>query len=250
MVVNAVKRKSGFKPKGDVITSSINMKKRGNLSSGQLAYLARKERMERAKLELERRKKEEALARLSSQLVGVSKALGVEIEELPPVQITPPEPVVEPKPESPSTPIVTPPNDPEDADDTKSAYQMLQDMRWVYRNVSGRKKLKDMMGDDKQFQFLVKELMKIETALMSAKVKAQATQEGNANGFFVIIKGLEDDKAAIARLAGERKLAGQSTIDLNQIEHALNPENMDKYVDPDQEGEKDKEVEIEGPERW
>ena len=89
--------------------------------------------------------------------------------------------------------IPTSPNSPDDANDAKSAYQMLQDMRWVYRNVRGRKKLKDMVdSDDKQFLFMVKELMKIETSLLSAKIR---TKEDNTVGgqqtVFVVLKGLD-----------------------------------------------------------
>lgn len=138
------------------------------------------------------------------------------------------------------TPEIT--NDPSDSDDTKSAYQMLQDMRWVYRNVKGRDKLKKLMADDKQFQFLVKELMKIETSLMAAKVRSQGSRDGNVNGFFVILKGLEDDKAVIEQMAKQR--GNSSAIDLAQVDHAMNPEATFEFE------EERKVEELEGPEGW
>jgi len=99
----------------------------------------------------------------------------------------------------------------------KSANQMLQDMRWVYRTLDGRKKLKKLVKeDDKQFVFMVKELMKIEASLLTAQIRKDGDLGGGGQqNFFVVLKGLEDVKVV--------KGADDKTIDLNQIQDALNP---------------------------
>jgi hypothetical protein len=111
----------------------------------------------------------------------------------------------------------------DETDDTKSANQMLQDMRWVYREVQGRRKLlKLIKSDDKQFVLMVKELMKIETALLSAKIRKEGDiGGGNNQNFFVVLKGLDDDKKVVQVM--------DKTIDMKQIENALNP-NAEEYV--------------------
>lgn len=81
-------------------------------------------------------------------------------------------------------------SDQKDQVDEKSAYEMLQDMRWVYRKVKGRKKLSELIeNDDKQFVFMVKELMKIESSLLNTRAKAK--DEPNDKMVFVVLKGLE-----------------------------------------------------------
>ncbi len=115
--------------------------------------------------------------------------------------------------------------------DAESAYQMLQDMRWVYRNVKGRTKLKQMvLDDDKQFVFMVKELMKIESALMSARVKKEEVSGANQQNFFVVLKGLDDDKKILESTQME------NTIDMKQITRALNPD--DTSYEPEEEENK------------
>lgn len=211
--------KAGNNQKGQSISDGVNTKKKGGLSAARMKKLK-----EGALLA----KQKEAMDAVN-QMKTIAGSMGIKPDDLPTPDI--------PNHSSPA-------NDPDDSDDSKSAYQMLQDMRWVYRNVSGRKKLKTMMADDKQFQFLVKELMKIETSLMAAKVRAQGQRggDGNSNGFFVILKGLEDDKAVIAQLAKQR---GESkTIDLAQIDHAMNPEATFEFE------EERKVEELEGPEGW
>lgn len=113
--------------------------------------------------------------------------------------------------------------------DAESAYQMLQDMRWVYRGVGGRSKLKAMVADDdKQFVFMVKELMKIESALMSARVKKEETSGGlNQRNFFVILKGLDDDRRILDSTQVDK------TVDMKQISRAINPDE-DSY-EPEEE---------------
>lgn len=113
-------------------------------------------------------------------------------------------------------------------DNEKSAIEMLQDMRWVYRQSGGRSKLKRLIkGDDKQFVFMVKELMKIEAALLAARIRKDGGGEGGGGrqNFFVILKGLEDDKVIMDSF--------NSKLDMKQIESATNPDT-EKYI-PDEE---------------
>jgi len=108
----------------------------------------------------------------------------------------------------------------EGEDDEKSAYQMLQDMRWVYRKVAGRKKLHNLMKeDDKQFLFMVKELMKIEAQLLSAQIRSKEDPQGQQQQtVFVVLKGLEEPPVVVA---------GDGAIDLKQVSAALTPEGKE-----------------------
>lgn len=107
--------------------------------------------------------------------------------------------------------------------DEPSAYQMLQDMRYVYRKVKGRKKLAELIeADDKQFVFMVKELMKIESQLMSAKIRAREDLNGTAQQtVFVVLKGLEDGPQILDVTPGDED------IDHKQIAAALTPEGAE-----------------------
>lgn len=111
-------------------------------------------------------------------------------------------------------------------EDEPSAYQMLQDMRYVYRKVKGRTKLAALIAsDDKQFVFMVKELMKIESQLMSAKIRAKEDLSGTAQQtVFVVLKGLEDDPRIL-----DVTPANEEDIDQKQISAALTPEGSE-YV--------------------
>ena len=113
------------------------------------------------------------------------------------------------------------PGEPKGEEDEQSAYQMLQDMRYVYRKVKGRKKLAALIAaDDKQFVFMVKELMKIEAQLMSAKIRAKEDLNGSAQQtVFVVLKGLEDGPKVLD--------IGSGDIDHRQISAALTPEGSE-----------------------
>jgi hypothetical protein len=114
---------------------------------------------------------------------------------------------------------------------TKSAYNMLQDMRWVYKNVRGRDKLKKLVkSDDRQFVTLVKELMKIETALLTAKLRQEATIKAQPvtenNQFFVVLKGLED--APVKQISGKGGVGGiggnsKGAIDIQALQRSTDP---------------------------
>ena len=108
-----------------------------------------------------------------------------------------------------------------------AAYQMLEDMRWVYRTLRGRTKLKKLVkGDDRQFVFMVKELMKIESALLSAKIRKEGDVGGvGQQNFFVVLKGLEDEKKFEVL---------DKTVDMKQIQSAIDP-NAELYEAEEEE---------------
>lgn len=107
-------------------------------------------------------------------------------------------------------------------EDEQSAYQMLLDMRYVYKKVDGRKKLKTLIAsDDKQFVFMVKELMKIEAQLMSAKIRAKEDLNGGAQQtVFVVLKGLEGMPKML-------DVTPEDDVDHRQIAAALTPEGSE-----------------------
>ena len=107
-------------------------------------------------------------------------------------------------------------------EDEQSAYQMLLDMRYVYKKVDCRKKLKTLIAsDDKQFVFMVKELMKIEAQLMSAKIRAKEDLNGGGQQtVFVVLKGLEDMPKVL-------DVTPEENIDQRQIAAALTPEGSE-----------------------
>jgi hypothetical protein len=70
--------------------------------------------------------------------------------------------------------------------------KMLADLRWVYGQVDGRKKLLDLVkADDKQFAFIVKEMLRLESEKAN---KRGGTGNSDSPGFFVVIRGLEDEQ--------------------------------------------------------
>ena len=92
---------------------------------------------------------------------------------------------------------------------------LMSDMRWVYKQLRGRDKLLELMDNDKEFLVLVKELMKLEAAYLTNKLKNRGSRTGG--GFLVVLKGLEGDNKLVADMKKDK------TIDLKQIERALNP---------------------------
>jgi hypothetical protein len=110
-------------------------------------------------------------------------------------------------------------------DDEVSAQKMLADMRWVYKTLDGREKLKAMMAGDKEFMAMVKELMKAEISILTNKAKAGGS---GRQGFFVILKGLEEEKPIV------QALEQNQVIDIRQIERAINPA---EYQMEEDEGE-------------
>lgn len=161
--------KTGPKEKDSDITQNINMRKKGTSKKAE----ARAKLQEKtAKAEEKRRKAQEKK----------NKGRGVKEEANMPF---------------------------ESQDDEQSAYKMLQDMRWVYRKVSGRAKLKKLVDkDERNLIFMVRELMKIETSIMAAKIRAKESIGGNMNQpVFVILKGLEDEKRVGIDIGVEEHIA-------------------------------------------
>jgi hypothetical protein len=115
-----------------------------------------------------------------------------------------------------------------DIDDLKAAQQMLQDLRYAYRNSvgadgkRGKQRLVALMESDAEFKFVVKELLKIEASLMAAQSRKEgSTGESGNQCVFVILKGLETDKEILG-LTSET-----SGLDIKQIQHALNPDGSE-----------------------
>jgi hypothetical protein len=165
-----VRRKPGPVPKDDGI--SIRPGDTGTLTREQKRAAA----SEKARIEREIRQKEKADAELAAtiqrhmeKIEEAKRKAGLSDDEDPEISLT---------------------------------SKMLSDMRWVYSQVDGRRKLLEMVkGDDKQFAFMIKELIRFETA--EAERKAGKLGGGNGGGFFVVIKGLEDENRLKSAMAGQ-----------------------------------------------
>ena len=111
-----------------------------------------------------------------------------------------------------------------DKDNQKSAQQMLSDLRFAYRNAigpggqKGKTRLVELMKSDNEFKFMVKELTRVETAILSAQIRKEGpdVQAGNQMTF-VILKGLDDEKSVTGELTPEAK----------QIAILLNPDGSE-----------------------
>lgn len=115
-------------------------------------------------------------------------------------------------------------------EDGSFAYQMLSDLRAAYKSGKGKSKLLTLMKDDKEFKFLIKELLKVETAIMAAKIRRDPGQGGGGDrpAVYVILKGLECEKPLLTAMEKDE------TIDVSQVMAATNPEmSSDRYVAPD-----------------
>lgn len=107
----------------------------------------------------------------------------------------------------------------EELTDEKSAQEMINDMRWVYKQLKGRSKLKALMTGDKEFMAMVKELMKVEASILTNKLRAKDGGNGR-QGFFVVLKGLEKEKP-IERLT--EAMRDKKPINIKQVERAMDP---------------------------
>jgi hypothetical protein len=186
-------RSGGKKPKGSEISENFNQEKEGNLSEKELARLARNEYVREWKRK-DRLKKKEILAGIVPRETKAGNDTDSEPESYQ-----------------------------NDLDDGKSPAQMLQDMRYAYAMADGRKKLMKLIkGDDRQFVAMVKELMKIETAILTTKIRAKADEGGKGGGqtVFVILKGLEDEKKIM-------EIVQDKDVDMKQITQAINPDGSD-----------------------
>jgi len=144
------------------------------------------------------------------------------------------------------------PEDPEEsvdreADNIKGSENMLRDLRYGYKHSvgpdgkKGRDRLVDLMENDAEFKFAMKELMKIESALLAAKIRTKATSTGGSDrqSFFVVLKGLEQEKPVAAAFSNR-----DTPIDLKQVMSAINPETTTKYEPDEAKGSRDRPDEI------
>jgi len=131
-----------------------------------------------------------------------------------------------------------------DKDDEKSASKMLQDLRYAYRNAvgpdgkKGRNRLLALLESDAEFKFAVRELVKVDTAIVTAKLRKNEGPEGGVGqqNFFVVLKGLEEEKKFLT--AGTE----DKTVDMKQIQRAMNPD--ENSYEPEEETDKNAAPEI------
>ena len=191
-------KKGGVKRKEAAFDDNFNSKKKLGASPAELREMARKKKNEDNK----RRAKEKRMLKLQEELDRLKAESGEEGDAA----------------------------SGSESNDDESAYKMLMDMRHIYRTVKGRKRLQEMVLDDpKQFGFLVKELLKIETALMAAKIRSKESGVESGMTTFVILKGLENEKDIVAM-----HTQGNKTIDVTQISDAVNPTTEQKIEREDE----------------
>lgn len=192
-------RKPGSKPKDSTLT--FNPYKKGTLSGED----ERKARMEKSRVEHVLRTQQKEIAKLEGQIANAKEIAGIPDDDLE-----------------------------ASADDTKAAYQMLQDMRYGYKNsvgpggLKGRRRLLKLMESDQEFKFVVKELLRIEAALKKAEAEGAGRrgQEGNVQqNFFVVLKGLETEKGLMDTFSSKPV----NGLDMKQISHAMNPSESGVY---------------------
>lgn len=112
-----------------------------------------------------------------------------------------------------------------------SIYQMLWDMWYVYKKLGGRKKLLSLMRDDKQLLFMVKEMLKIESAMKQAELRGgDGGEGGNQPSFFVVLKGLESEIPILENVAGK----DDRVIDMVQVTRAINPDENSPEPEQDE----------------
>jgi uncharacterized protein YdbL (DUF1318 family) len=142
-------------------------------------------------------------------------------EEDPPADAIKMTPMPTPTPIS-STPAATagssgsaPRNEMEGDGEDRFAEDLMEDMRYVYKQLGGRTKLRALMTGDKEFIGLVKDLMKVEAAYLAKKLGLKG--ENQPQGFLVVLKGLEGDDKLV------KDIRNNKAIDFKQIERAMNP---------------------------
>jgi len=130
-----------------------------------------------------------------------------------------------------------------DKDDEKSASKMLQDLRYAYRNAvgpdgkKGRNRLLALLESDAEFKFAVRELVKVDTAIVTAKLRKNEGPESiGQQNFFVVLKGLEEEKKFLT--AGSE----DKTVDMKQIQRAMNPD--ENSYEPEEETDRNAAPEI------
>jgi hypothetical protein len=82
--------------------------------------------------------------------------------------------------------------------------QLLDDMRWVYRQVGGRRRLEKFIKENpKAFELMVKELMKLESQIKQGELKKGDTTGDEPQSVLVVLKGLGDERRYPVNSGGE-----------------------------------------------
>jgi hypothetical protein len=224
--------KSGTVPKDKLLMDGFNQTKIGPRASQEAIRKAQREsRLAKERLEVEKRRQATELLNMEKKIASTArvveraqKDLGLRKPDKPDVQ--------EPEDEVAKEPDVASDPEPTSKEDEKSAHQMLQDLRYAYRNAvgvdgkRGKQRLKQLMENDADFKFAVKELLKIEASLLAAKIRKDGGN-GESGGirqqnFFVVLKGLEDGPKIIEAAQG-------ASVDMKQVQRAINPEQGEVY---------------------
>jgi len=173
-------KRGGYKPKDHVIADGFNENKKGKLSKEELAA-AKRAGLAKGRAII-------AARRAAAQGAKTDKA-GI------------------------------PKDTPVEEDEANASMRMLADMRHVYKKLKGREKLEKLMKSDREFLFMIKELMKIESAQLTAKIRAKEGPEQDNRMVFVVLKGLEEEKKFLD--------VTDKDVDLKQISSALNPDGSE-----------------------
>lgn len=240
--------KRGTVPKDKLLTEGFNQKKLGPRASKEAIRKATREsRMDKERLEVEKRRQATELLNMEKKIAATARAveraqkgLGVKSDK----------PDVE-EPEDEVTKSDSPETD-SNKDDEKSAHQMLQDLRYAYRNAvgvdgkRGKQRLKQLMENDGDFKFAVKELLKIEASLLAAKIRKDGG-DGEGHGlqqqnFFVVLKGLEDGPKMLEAAKSD------AMVDMKQVQRAINPDQGEVYeAEEEENNQRDAPVQLQKP---
>ncbi len=216
-------RRPGTVPKDQLIVDGFNQKKLGpRATKADIHKAKRAANMAKARIELERKRQVVELEKMEKQLARAKKEVG--IKDPKPIPDAP-----EPEDEVAVDDSLPPAPD----EDEKSAHKMLLDLRYAYRNSrgpggkKGKLRLVELMENDGDFKFAVKELLRIEAALLAAKIRKEGGDgEGKGPGqqnFFVVLKGLEDGPKMLEAAKGD------AMVDMKQVQRAINPEQGEVY---------------------
>jgi hypothetical protein len=182
----------GENSKDSIISKGFNPKKKNSLSKAELRKMERTASLEKARLETQRLTALDKLAKLERQSTEIADKMGLKKDK----NILP--------------------QDPKNNDDENSE-MLLKDMRAIYKMLRGKTKLKALMQDDKQFLFMVRELMKMESAQMIAKTR-RGDEENLGRTVFVVLKGLEEAKELEKEMQNTEKV---------RVLTAINPDGSD-----------------------
>lgn len=218
----------GRPTKDQVILDGFNPKKKGGLTRRDKALLAQQKRstlIARKRLKDLAEAGAKELVQVEEDLLKrmdqVREEVGISAKDVEGARKDAPAPD-----ESDDTPPTTPAGSDPDADE-KSAHKMLADLRYAYsRSIGptgkkGKARLVELLENDSEFKFAVKELVKVDTALLAAKIRNKEDESGAKIGqqnFFVVLKGLDD--GPVKALGG----VVDKTVDMKQITRAMNPD--------------------------